>query len=47
MATRQSPNAAIALMWEGARGLAEMDRDIRAGNWLRDDAMQLTARRSA
>ena len=33
---------AIALMWEAARGLARMDRGIRAGNWLRDDAMQLT-----
>jgi D-3-phosphoglycerate dehydrogenase / 2-oxoglutarate reductase len=33
---------AIALMWEGARGLSRMDRGIRAGNWLRDDAMQLT-----
>jgi D-3-phosphoglycerate dehydrogenase len=35
---------AIALMWEGARGLASMDRGIRAGNWLRDDAMQLTGK---
>jgi D-3-phosphoglycerate dehydrogenase len=35
---------AIALMWEGARGLAKMDRGIRAGNWLRDDAMQLTGK---
>jgi D-3-phosphoglycerate dehydrogenase len=33
---------AIALRWEAARGLARMDRGIRAGNWLRDDAMQLT-----
>jgi D-3-phosphoglycerate dehydrogenase len=33
---------AIALMWEGARGLARMDREMRAGNWLREDAMQLT-----
>jgi D-3-phosphoglycerate dehydrogenase len=33
---------AIALMWEAARGLARMDRGIRAGNGLRDDAMQLT-----
>jgi D-3-phosphoglycerate dehydrogenase len=33
---------AIALMWEAARGLSRMDRGIRAGNWLRDDAMQLT-----
>jgi D-3-phosphoglycerate dehydrogenase len=35
---------AIALMWEAARGLACMDRGIRAGNWLRDDAMQLTGK---
>src|SRR3982750_601908 len=35
---------AIALMWEGARGLAKMDRGIREGNWLRDDAMQLTGK---
>src|SRR6059058_3375229 len=35
---------AVALMWEGARGLAKMDRGIRAGNWLRDDAMQLTGK---
>ena len=35
---------AIALMWEAARGLASMDRGMRAGNWLRDDAMQLTGK---
>ena len=35
---------AVALMWEGARGLSRMDRGIRAGNWLRDDAMQLTGK---
>lgn len=35
---------AIALMWEAARGLGQMDRGIRAGNWLRDDAMQLTGK---
>jgi len=35
---------AIALMWEGARGLAKMDRGIREGNWLRDDGMQLTGK---
>jgi D-3-phosphoglycerate dehydrogenase / 2-oxoglutarate reductase len=35
---------AIALMWEAARGLAKMDRGIRAGTWLRDDAMQLTGK---
>ena len=35
---------AVALMWEGARGLSKMDRGIRAGNWLRDDAKQLTGK---
>jgi len=35
---------AIALMWASARGLAQMDRDMRAGNWLRDDGMQLTGK---
>lgn len=35
---------AIALMWAAARGIAEMDREMRAGNWLRDDAMQLTGK---
>src|SRR5437868_12965077 len=35
---------AIALMWEGARGLSKMDRGIREGNWLRDDGMQLTGK---
>ncbi len=35
---------AIALMWAAARGLAQMDRDMRAGNWLRDDGMQLTGK---
>src|SRR6476660_6747141 len=35
---------AIALMWEGARGLAKMDRGIREGNWLRDDGTQLTGK---
>ncbi|MDO9059505.1 MAG: NAD(P)-dependent oxidoreductase [Bradyrhizobium sp.] len=34
--------AAIALMWASARGIAEMDREMRAGNWLREDGMQLT-----
>jgi D-3-phosphoglycerate dehydrogenase / 2-oxoglutarate reductase len=33
---------AIALMWAAARGLAAMDREMRAGNWLREDGMQLT-----
>jgi D-3-phosphoglycerate dehydrogenase len=33
---------AIALMWASARGIARMDREMRAGNWLREDGMQLT-----
>ena len=36
--------AAVALMWASARGLAQMDREMRAGNWLRDDGMQLTGK---
>ena len=36
--------AAIALMWAAARGIAQMDREMRAGNWLRDDGMQLTGK---
>jgi len=36
--------AAIALMWTAARGIAEMDREMRAGNWLREDGMQLTGK---
>ena len=35
---------AIALMWAGARGLAQMDREMRAGNWLRDEGMELTGK---
>ncbi len=35
---------AIALMWAAARGLAQMDREMRAGRWLRDDGMQLTGK---
>jgi D-3-phosphoglycerate dehydrogenase / 2-oxoglutarate reductase len=35
---------AIALMWAAARGIAQMDREMRAGNWLRDDGMQLTGK---
>jgi D-3-phosphoglycerate dehydrogenase / 2-oxoglutarate reductase len=35
---------AIALMWEAARGIATMDREMRAGNWLREDGMQLTGK---
>src|SRR6195952_3884770 len=35
---------AIALMWSAARGIAQMDREMRAGNWLRDDGMQLSGK---
>jgi D-3-phosphoglycerate dehydrogenase / 2-oxoglutarate reductase len=34
----------IALMWASARVLAPMDREMRAGNWLREDGMQLTGK---
>jgi D-3-phosphoglycerate dehydrogenase / 2-oxoglutarate reductase len=34
----------IALMWAAARGIAAMDREMRAGNWLREDGMQLTGK---
>jgi D-3-phosphoglycerate dehydrogenase / 2-oxoglutarate reductase len=35
---------AIALMWSAAKGFARMDREMRAGNWLRTEAMQLTGK---
>ncbi|HLI98176.1 MAG TPA: NAD(P)-dependent oxidoreductase [Bradyrhizobium sp.] len=35
---------AIALMWAAARGIAKMDREMRAGHWLREDGMQLTGK---
>jgi D-3-phosphoglycerate dehydrogenase len=35
---------AIALMWAAARGIAKMDREMRVGNWLREDGMQLTGK---
>ncbi|MHB0773734.1 NAD(P)-dependent oxidoreductase [Bradyrhizobium sp. 5.13L] len=35
---------AIALMWASARVVAMMDREMRAGNWLREDGMQLTGK---
>ena len=35
---------AIALMWAAARGIAKMDREMRAGNWLREDGMQLSGK---
>ena len=34
----------IALMWAAARGIAAMDRAIRAGDWARTDGMQLTGK---
>src|ERR1700712_5203766 len=34
----------IALMWSAARGISAMDREMRAGNWLREDGMQLTGK---
>ena len=35
---------AVALMWAAARGFARMDREMRAGNWVRSDSLQLTGR---
>jgi D-3-phosphoglycerate dehydrogenase len=35
---------AIALMWAAAKGFARMDREMRAGHWLRLDGMQLTGK---
>jgi D-3-phosphoglycerate dehydrogenase / 2-oxoglutarate reductase len=34
----------IALMWAAARGLAGMDRGMRAGNWIRTEGMELTGK---
>lgn len=34
----------IALMWAAARDIAQMDREMRAGHWLRTDGMQLTGK---
>jgi D-3-phosphoglycerate dehydrogenase / 2-oxoglutarate reductase len=31
-------------MWASARVIAQMDREMRAGNWLREDGMQLTGK---
>lgn len=36
--------AAIALMWASVRVIAQMDREMRAGNWLREEGMQLTGK---
>lgn len=35
---------AFALMWEAARSFGRMDREMRVGNWLRRDAVQLTGK---
>jgi D-3-phosphoglycerate dehydrogenase len=35
---------AIALMWAAARGLAGMDRGVRAGRWVVTEGMQLTGK---
>ncbi|MBR0751667.1 3-phosphoglycerate dehydrogenase [Bradyrhizobium jicamae] len=35
---------AIALMWASSKSFGEMDRGMRAGNWLRRDAIQLTGK---
>ncbi|WP_420995154.1 NAD(P)-dependent oxidoreductase [Cupriavidus sp. 30B13] len=35
---------AFSLMWAAAKGFARMDREMRAGNWLRSDAVQLTGK---
>jgi D-3-phosphoglycerate dehydrogenase len=35
---------AFALMWSAAKGVARMDREMRAGNWLRTDGIQLTGK---
>lgn len=36
--------SAFALMWAAAKGLAGMDRGMRAGRWLRTDGVQLTGK---
>ena len=36
--------ATVALMWASARGLCRMDREMRAGRWLRTDGVQLTGK---
>ncbi|MCJ9711065.1 3-phosphoglycerate dehydrogenase, partial [Bordetella hinzii] len=35
---------AFALMWAAARSFSKMDRAMRAGQWLRTDAVQLTGK---
>lgn len=34
----------ISLMWAAARGIARMDRAMRAGTWLRTEGMELTGK---
>jgi D-3-phosphoglycerate dehydrogenase / 2-oxoglutarate reductase len=34
----------IALMWAAARGIARMDRGMRAGEWVRSEGVQLTGK---
>jgi D-3-phosphoglycerate dehydrogenase len=34
----------IALMWSAARGLARMDRGMRAGQWIRTEGLELTGK---
>ncbi|MGP8123339.1 MAG: NAD(P)-dependent oxidoreductase [Xanthobacteraceae bacterium] len=36
--------ATIALMWAAARNIALMDREMRSGQWLREDGLQLTGK---
>jgi D-3-phosphoglycerate dehydrogenase len=35
---------AIGLMWSAAKGYARMDREMRAGKWLRTEGVQLTGK---
>jgi len=35
---------AIGLMWASAKGVARMDREMRQGNWLKTDGVQLTGK---
>jgi D-3-phosphoglycerate dehydrogenase len=35
---------AIGLLWAGAKGYARMDREMRAGQWLRTEGVQLTGK---
>lgn len=35
---------AFGLMWTAAKGFARMDREMRAGQWLRSDGIQLTGK---